>query len=515
MRLPRRLFVWSLAARIYTALLPLLIAAGATAWLARESLDHNAAELIEARKTKEMALETLALLLMQDDATKALLIDMENADAGERKISAYDAQQQILQQLEAKHANTQLAASIRQMRKFDEEKLRPTDTRILETMAAGNADEAKRIYFKEYEPHRLELEKMIRAMNELAEQEAGRAAMAMEAKNRQSFTIISISLAVGFAAVAGILISITRKTTRRLKETAASLEAAAERTNDSTLHLMEASQAVADGAHQQASALQQTSSSLEEIARMTNDSTENASAAKTLAAETRQTADASAADASEMVAAMEDLRACSDGVSKIIKTIEEIAFQTNILALNAAVEAARAGEAGRGFAVVADEVRSLAQKSTQAARETAERIQDSLQKTERGAKVTAKVSENLKTVLAGVREMDTRVAQIAAACQEQSVGFQQLSESVASIDQVTQANAASAHQSASTAETLAGQSNDLVKTVEDLRELIFGRRSAPAAPVLKSTGAKPRHDQAVGSDRGRRSRGKQMSEAKR
>src|SRR5258708_25224821 len=158
-----------------------------------------------------------------------------------------------------------------------------------------------------------------------------------------------------------------------------------------------------------------------------------------------------------MVAAMNDINTSSDKVSKIIKVIDEIAFQTNILALNAAVEAARAGEAGLGFAVVADEVRNLAQRSAQAARETAEKIEDSIRKSEHGVELNAKVGLSLHEIVDKARKVDTLVAEIAQACKEQTQGISQINLAVTQMDKVTQTNAASAEESASASNELAAQ----------------------------------------------------------
>jgi methyl-accepting chemotaxis protein len=180
---------------------------------------------------------------------------------------------------------------------------------------------------------------------------------------------------------------------------------------------------------------------------MTKRSAEHARSAKDLANRTRLSADASLADMREMERAMQGIRDSSIEVAKIIKTIDEIAFQTNILALNAAVEAARAGEAGLGFAVVADEVRNLAQRSAVAARETARQIADASQRSTEGHRISTKVSASLGGMATLTQELDTLIGEIATASQEQSEGITQVTSAVSSIDQVTQTNAAHASDS--------------------------------------------------------------------
>jgi methyl-accepting chemotaxis protein len=171
---------------------------------------------------------------------------------------------------------------------------------------------------------------------------------------------------------------------------------------------------------------------------------------------------------------MDDIKEAGGNIAKIIKSIDEIAFQTNILALNAAVEAARAGEAGLGFAVVADEVRSLAQRSANAARETAEKIQDSIAKSDRGVQISQQVSKRFEEIMDKVRKVDNLVANIATASKEQSQGISQVSSAVNEIDKVTQSNAAGAEQSAAAAQELNGQADLLNEALEEMHQLMAG-----------------------------------------
>lgn len=292
----------------------------------------------------------------------------------------------------------------------------------------------------------------------------------------QSRSELLMLAGMGAGTLIGLLSAffIIRSITRPISAIADQLASESAQTHGAALQVAEVSQAMSDGASRQAAALEESSASLNEMSGMTQRNAEGAQAAKSLAAEARATADGGARDMDSMRGAMNAIRSSSAEIAKIIKTIDEIAFQTNILALNAAVEAARAGEAGAGFAVVAEEVRSLAQRSAQAAKETAAKIADASSKSEQGVQISTQVAGSLDLIVQKIRQLDEMVGGIAQASHEQSQGIGQLNQAVAGMDQITQSNAALAQQSASSAEDLQGQSAQVRAAVAELMKMVHG-----------------------------------------
>lgn len=239
------------------------------------------------------------------------------------------------------------------------------------------------------------------------------------------------------------------------------------------------SEALSRDACGQAASLEETSASLSEIGSLSKANHEQSKNASVIAAEARLAAEEGAREISALQTAMHDIESSSDAIGKIIKGIDEIAFQTNMLALNAAVEAARAGEAGAGFAVVADEVRALAQRAAAASRETAARISESIERSRRGATLGNRAALCLETIAGRAAQVDDITRQIAAALSEQDQGIQQIGKAITQIDTLTQSGAANAEQSAAGAVELKSQSETLASSVRAL-ELIAGNRRAAA-----------------------------------
>ncbi len=305
--------------------------------------------------------------------------------------------------------------------------------------------------------------------------------------NLLSASSLKIVIGVGIALlVAGAVAFLIIRGTTKVRTTGAdSLSETSLQVTAAAGQVAAASQTLAEGSTQQAASLEETSASLEEMSSMTKRNADSAQQAKELSHLTRGSADAGATHMRDMREAMDAIKASSDDIAKIIKTIDEIAFQTNILALNAAVEAARAGEAGMGFAVVAEEVRALAQRSAQSAKETATKIEDAISKSEHGVVISGKVAASLADIVEKARRMDSLVAEIANASAEQSQGIHQVNTAVSQMDKVTQSNASGAEESAAAAEELNAQAAAMQQSVTDLRRLITSTgENAPVSSTI-------------------------------
>jgi hypothetical protein len=242
--------------------------------------------------------------------------------------------------------------------------------------------------------------------------------------------------------------------------------------------ISKASQMLAENASEQAASIEETSASLEEMSSMTSNNASSAEKTAALTQDARVAADKGATDMERMNEAISAIKVSGDEIANIMKTIDEIAFQTNILALNAAVEAARAGEAGMGFAVVAEEVRRLAQRSAVAAKETSERIERAIASSTQGVEISNQVLTGLRSIVTKVRQVDKLVVEMNAASGEQNRGISQINTAVVQMDKVTQNVAAQAEETASAAQELAGQTANLRQAAQALQCLVDGTSSS-------------------------------------
>ncbi len=230
-------------------------------------------------------------------------------------------------------------------------------------------------------------------------------------------------------------------------------------------HISSASQTLAQGATEQASSTEELAATISEIAQQVKENAMNANGANSLAQETGQEVTISSRHMDDLLSAMDEISRTSSEIGKIIKTIDDIAFQTNILALNAAVEAARAGSAGKGFSVVADEVRNLAIKSADAAKSTTSLIETSVFAVEKGGKIARETEQALRFVVEKTAEVSRIVGEISEAARKQSDGIYQVNVGVEQISDVVQTNSATAEETAASSEELAGQALTLREMV--------------------------------------------------
>jgi methyl-accepting chemotaxis protein len=277
-------------------------------------------------------------------------------------------------------------------------------------------------------------------------------------------------VAIGLAAV-GLIAMVVRGITAQLLNITANLSDGASQIAAGSSQVATASQTLAQGASEQAASLEETSASAEEITSMTRQNAANAGQVAQLMTTVDQRVTDGNSTLGLMIMSMRQINASSDKISKIIKVIDEIAFQTNILALNAAVEAARAGQAGAGFAVVADEVRNLAQRSAQAAKDTAALIEESIATSNEGSTQLQKVADVVGSITEAATKVKILVDEVNTGSHEQAKGIEEIARALSEMDKVTQGTAAAAEESASASEEMSAQAQSLSHIVDELRAM--------------------------------------------
>jgi methyl-accepting chemotaxis protein len=276
-----------------------------------------------------------------------------------------------------------------------------------------------------------------------------------------------------------MIVSLNKHLGRAISE----LSEGAEQIASAATQVSASSQSLAQGSSEQAASLEEVSASSEEINSMARKNTDNSRNMAGLVGQSEETFKKTNAQLETMVVSMDQINQSSDKISRIIKVIDEIAFQTNILALNAAVEAARAGEAGMGFAVVADEVRNLAHRSAQAAKDTAVLIEESIARSNDGKVKVDEVAAAIRTITADSSKIKTLVDEVTLGSEEQSRGFEQIAKAINQMEQVTQTTAANAEESAAAAEEMNAQSETLKEVVGRLSAMISSSQNLTHEPT--------------------------------
>lgn len=290
-------------------------------------------------------------------------------------------------------------------------------------------------------------------------------------------------------------------------EALGNLSTAAEQVAGGAKQVAESSQSLSQGSAEQASTVEEITASVSEIAAQTKQNAANATQANELALSVKMKALDGNEQMQSMLQAMREINESSSNISRIIKVIDEIAFQTNILALNAAVEAARAGQYGKGFAVVAEEVRNLAARSANAAKETTAMIEGSIKKVEAGTEIANATALALQQIVEGVGKTSELVGEIAEASNEQATAVAQINMGISQVSQVIQSNSTTAEESAAASEELSGQAMLLKSTVErfeiDMSHRHIERSAGPVLPFQntgKNSGKKPKNQKIILDD---------------
>ena len=363
----------------------------------------------------------------------------------------------------------------------------------------GKNEEAYRVYLADGNPAFQAASNAVEASAEYNRRAGKQRCTEATSRGERLTWLTWLVLITSITAGSGAFYLLVRDVNRVLKRIVSELAEGAQQITSASSQVALSSQSLAQGASEQAVALEETSASSEEITSMTRKNAENSQSAAAMMAEVDQHITSGNRTLEQMVVSMKDITTSSDKIFKIIKVIDEIAFQTNILALNAAVEAARAGEAGMGFAVVADEVRNLAQRSAQSAKDTAALIEESIAKSSEGGTKLRQVAEVIQAITESAAKVKTLVDEVNLGSQEQARGIEQISKAIAQMDQVTQSTAANAEESASASEEMSAQAEALNQIVGDLRRLVGGRAGdraqsghrppgTPARPMAKNLG---------------------------
>ncbi|MCX5874973.1 MAG: methyl-accepting chemotaxis protein [Deltaproteobacteria bacterium] len=371
-------------------------------------------------------------------------------------------------------------------------KLHESATAIKGSLASGSTKDALAVYHAQTIPALQSVQGLLNKIRKEAQTHLITDQAMLESATRTQLLVGIIALmALGLGAAVAFFI--VRGTSAAIKHVSMSLGEGASQVAAAAGEVSSSSQTLAEGASQQAAAVEETSASLEEVGAMVKQDADHARQADELMKEANRVIMSADESMKKLITSMQEISTASTQTQKIVKTIDEIAFQTNLLALNAAVEAARAGEAGAGFAVVADEVRNLAMRAAEAAKNTSELIEGTVQKVNTGSALVKETSESFNTAAESTSRIGTIISEMAGSASQQAEAVTQVTKAIHEIDAVTQSNAAAAEESASASEELNAQAEMMKGSVGDLMEMVGGtseeisgvRRKSPQVTQLK------------------------------
>ena len=460
----------------YAVLVSFLIAAlsgGVSIYLTRQ-LARGDKLLMEIGPASNNAVDLLATGLQMCQATRNILLDPSKKTAFENHQAAVREFEKTLESLqqttERLFPGTGMTRSLTSI-ESDFKKHVAIQQHIHELARSGDFDQGKKLLNSEDTPLWRKYKQTMLDFRQGLDKEAARVSAEVQQRSRSAQILAWLS---GLLLIAVSLIALLKagQVARRLQQLADTLRQGAEQVDSAAGQVSSSSQSLAQGTSEQAASLEETAASSEEISSMARKNAENTRSVAGLLAQSQQRFTDTNGFLAQATAAMAEIKTQSDKIAKIIKVIDEIAFQTNTLALNAAVEAARAGEAGMGFAVVADEVRNLAERSAQAAKNTAALIEESIAKSNDGKTKVDQVAVAIHALTQESGKVKMLVDQVDSGIQEQTRGVEQIGKAIALMDKVTQAAAANSEQSAAAALELASQLDALKDLVERLNETI-------------------------------------------
>jgi len=464
------------------ALVLLTFALGLTALLSIQSGGSRVHNIVDVTVKKLMLAHVMDTdISFTMGATKGILMRgvQNDREAIERNVqdfnTYYGSLQDSFKQMQAMDLQPDAASALRELEdaaRADQQ----SNEKLIAAAEGGDMTGAFNIYNNEMKPIEVREKSAASHISDVQAGDLKRTEEAAESSATGSFwmtgILLVLSCGLGIAFSFGVLqiVRVLGGNVSELAESAVQIASAAGQVSSS-------SQTLAQGSSEQAATIEETSSVSTEISSMAHRNTENSKSAAEGVTKSGEGLERANHSLGEMVVAMDGINSSSQKISKIIKVIDDIAFQTNILALNAAVEAARAGEAGMGFAVVAEEVRNLAQRSAQAAKDTADLIEESIDRSNSGKLKVDQVAHAIKSITADAQQVKVLVDEINLGSIEQTRGIEQITGSISQMEQVTQSNAASAEESAAAAEELNAQAEAMKDVVKSLRKMVDGEAS--------------------------------------